>query len=124
MTFEIGDWVHGRTEAGELVQGYIESIHEMQDLISVNVLRSDNEEIVGTMVKVAKNRLKRTPMISLKEESRIRVLIDLALAAHDEAWFMELTDQLQTISKGKEKIGKLPDAVTIPVNRLGLPRIK
>ena len=124
MTFETGDWVHGRTEAGELVQGYIESIHEIQNLASVNVLRSDNEEIVGTMVKVATNRLKKTPMISIKEDSRLRMLIDLALAARDEAWFMELSEQLLAISKGKEKVGKLPNTVAIPTNRLGLPRIK
>jgi hypothetical protein len=124
MTFEISDWVKGNTEVGELIQGYIESIHDLQGIIDVNVLRSDNDEIIGTVVHVPQHRLKKLPVISFEEENNVRALIDIALAARDEAWFMELSQTLMSIDRNTDQVENLSIAYLPSTNRLGLKGLK
>ncbi|MEW9711730.1 hypothetical protein [Paenibacillus sp. SI8] len=112
----------GKTEIRELIQGYIESIHDLQ--VNVNVLQSDNEEIIGTLVSVPRHRLKMQSEISLKDEGITRALIDIALTALDAAWFKELADGLQSIERPADPNESISTAYITPANRLGLPGMK
>ncbi|MEW9701469.1 hypothetical protein [Paenibacillus sp. SI8] len=122
MTFEISDWVKGKTEIGELIQGYIESIHDVK--VNVNVLQSDNEEIIGTIISVPKHRLKKQTVISLQDEGLIKALIDIALTARDEAWFLELSERLRLIEQPASPIETISTAFLPSTNRLGSPGMK
>ncbi|NEW06689.1 IDEAL domain-containing protein [Paenibacillus sp. SYP-B3998] len=125
MTLEISDWVQGKTEAGELIHGYIESIHELQGYVNVQVLKSDNEAAIGKPAFVPIQRLKKLADISLEAKEQINMLIDIALLTRDEAWFIELTSQLKLKQEKKgpeENSAAFPDAPS--TNRLGLSGLK
>ncbi|MFX3634358.1 MAG: hypothetical protein ACE3L7_23730 [Candidatus Pristimantibacillus sp.] len=94
MKFEISDWVQGKAQNGELIQGYIETIDMMQGIIRVHVVKSDNESIMGRLVAVREQWLKKMPERLPDDSAQIHNLIDMALSTWDEPWFMELTEQL------------------------------
>lgn len=120
MTFEISDWVKGKTEIGELIYGYVISVHEEQRFVKVHVLRSDNEEIIGSAILVPKQRIKKLPVISFDSEQQLRALIDIALAVRDEPWFTELTNKLVSIQSSTTKTENHPIVNLTVANRLGL----
>lgn len=120
MTFEISDWVKGKTEIGELIYGYVESVHEEQRFVKVQVLRSDNDAIIGSAILVPKQRIKKLPVISFDSEQQLRALIDIALAVRDEAWFTELTNKLASTQPSTTKALNHPITNLNIANRLGL----
>lgn len=116
MDFQKGDWVSGRSRDGELIHGYIVDLDQIQDIMKVFVIKSDNTIIIGKTVWILN---KYAEMLKLSSsyvsEDDLLPLIDLALITKDEAWFMELTQSLKTVQKVtevKEKQTKLT------VNRL------
>ncbi|MUT67490.1 IDEAL domain-containing protein [Paenibacillus sp. NEAU-GSW1] len=97
MSIEVSDWVQGKTVHGEFFFGYVEQVDEPKGLVKVNVVKSDNEEAIGKATVVRDAWLKKLPEPSVHSDAAsIRNLIDLALSTWDEAWFMELTEQLKT----------------------------
>ncbi|CAM4356782.1 IDEAL domain-containing protein [Paenibacillus alkaliterrae] len=106
MKFNTSDWVQGKTKDGELIHGFIETIDILQGIVTVNVVKSDNEERVGHIVAVRASWIKRVPDTALEDAQLVQNLIDLALATWDEAWFMELTESL----KSKELAASEADA--------------
>ncbi|HZG71482.1 MAG TPA: hypothetical protein VEY51_08080, partial [Chondromyces sp.] len=81
LRLEVGNWVKGRTQNGELVIGYIEEINVLRniDVIEVMVITSDNNEIVGQTIKMLDIWLEYLPVSSEKSEGQLLSLIDLAL---------------------------------------------
>jgi hypothetical protein len=97
MRFETSDWVQGRTSNGELIQGFIEHIDSLEGIVTVQVIKSDNEDSVGKPTAVREHWIKKIPEDAPMNAQQLLSMIDLALATRDEAWFMELTDQLQAV---------------------------
>ncbi|MBM4762900.1 IDEAL domain-containing protein [Bacillus sp. B15-48] len=95
---EIGDWVKGEATNGELVLGYIEAVNHQNGVVKVTVVDSDNSLIIGKTMDLYTKVRKLSDSV-LETEGEIRSLIDLALQAKDEKWFMELTERLNTIRK-------------------------
>lgn len=98
MSFAISDWVQGRTKDGELIQGFITSMNDKQNISSVYVVQSDHDVAVGTTVAVLNSWIKEQPaMQALDYEGPIRDFIEMALATRDEEWFEELTERLNEV---------------------------
>ncbi|MFC5448713.1 IDEAL domain-containing protein [Paenibacillus aestuarii] len=117
--FNIGDWVQGNTQEGELVHGYIETVDPTRGTVGIHVIASDNEESVGTEVEVRRSLVKRLQDSSSYDKEQLNSLIDLALAARDEVWFMELTTKLFALQPGsKVKEAPMPAGAYMK-NRLG-----
>jgi uncharacterized protein YpiB (UPF0302 family) len=92
-----GDWVKGRSREGELIIGYIESLHAAEGAVSVHVVTSDNEKSMGRTVQILSKRVKSLPVSKVVNKEQISFLIDLALSTGDEEWFLELSSQLKSM---------------------------
>lgn len=103
----VGDWVKGKTRNGELVHGYVESLAPYNLLATVKVMDSDHAKVVGSSLKLEQRQLQKLPVTPIDTQAQVLNFIDLALSTKDQAWFHELSDQLQTIkgaSRHKETI--------------------
>ena len=100
--FENGDWVHGRSKDGELIQGYVETVDSYKEMLQVNVVDSDNEKAIGKSIWIQNKRAEKLPEITGRNESELLALIDLALLFKDEQWFKELSAKLVSIKKIQE----------------------
>lgn len=119
MKFEIGDWVQAKTRNGEFVHGFIDTLDRSRSMAKVVIVRSDNEPSVGRTADVPESWLRELPASPKDDPEAIRDLIDVALAARDEAWFRELTDRLKNASGESETAKAAPRVRSMPVNRLG-----
>ncbi|RAP78446.1 hypothetical protein [Paenibacillus montanisoli] len=121
MSFAISDWVQGRTKDGELIQGFITSMNEEQNIASVYVVQSDHDTAVGTTVAVLSSWIKEQPAVQMLDyEEPILDFIELALATRDEEWFAELTERLHEVVQ-KQASGS--NNAPILYNRNSLGRI-
>lgn len=116
--FENGDWVQGRSNDGELVHGYVETVDSNQRIIKVNVVESDNEKAIGKSLWILNKWSEKLPDLTISNESQILTLIDLALLSKDEQWFMELSGQLASIKEVPEMHTKKSEFLISP-NRIG-----
>ncbi len=89
-----GDWVGGTSVNDERIRGYVRSCDPMTGIVAVTVVESDRAESVGKTVFAKEAQVKRLPDDVLTSPEALRELIDIALAARDEAWFYELTAEL------------------------------
>ncbi|WP_424769252.1 hypothetical protein [Paenibacillus sp. sgz302251] len=119
MKLNVSDWVQGKTHEGELIHGFIETIDILQGIVTVNVVKSDNEVIIGKIVAVRENWLRRVPDITLEDAQLAQNLIDMALATWDEAWFMELTGAQESSVGDRAATGSRQRSNSFPHNRLG-----
>jgi hypothetical protein len=119
MKLSVSDWVQGKTTDGELIHGFIETIDILQGIVTVHVVKSDNEERVGHIVAVRSSWIKRVPDVSLQDAEIARNLIDVALATWDETWFMELTESLKSQDQTAFRREDGSQRVITAVNRLG-----
>ncbi|QHT60227.1 hypothetical protein GXP70_09915 [Paenibacillus lycopersici] len=119
MSFAISDWVQGRTKDGELIQGFITSLNERQNIASVYVVQSDHDAAVGTTVSVLSGWLKPQPAARVLDYAEpILDFIELALATRDAEWFAELTERLHEVMEKRER-GNASEPVLHNRNRLG-----
>jgi hypothetical protein len=91
MNLKIGDWVKGRTHDGELIQGYLEEVNNIQGFAKVKVIECDNRFRRGKTIEVLEHWIEKIPESSEITEEYITMLIDLALLTKDEEWFMDLS---------------------------------
>jgi NACalpha-BTF3-like transcription factor len=121
MKFEISDWVQVRTDNGELIHGFIETINQVQGITRIFVVKSDNEQSVGKPVVVRDNVMKKLPEMSFDTADDLESLIDIALLTWDEQWFDELTGKLVLVQKNEDK--KVYNSTAYPsyTNRLSFP---
>ncbi|TWE05122.1 IDEAL domain-containing protein [Neobacillus bataviensis] len=98
MLLQTGDWIKGTLRDGELVMGFIESL-DTSGIVKVNVVTSDNNEIVGKKVSMLSERVKRLPVSNVSNKAQIQFLIDLALSTGDEEWFLELSSKLNSMNQ-------------------------
>ena len=98
MLLKTGDWVKGTSRAGELIMGYIDSL-DIQGVVKVNVVTSDNNELIGKKVSMLSERVKRLPVSNVSNKAQTQFLIDLALSTGDEEWFIELSSKLNSMNE-------------------------
>jgi len=124
MRLEISDWVQGKTSEDELIRGFVESIDRVHGIARVNVVQSDHEAAIGTIVGMREQWLKRLEVISMEEQAPLLNFIDMALATRDEEWFAELSEKLAAVKQyaGKD-VESLADFQIAVTNRLGVPGI-
>lgn len=121
MKFEISDWVQARTDNGEFIHGFIETINQVQAIARIFVVKSDNEASVGKPVVVHVNVMKKLPDISYNEAEELESLIDIALSTWDEQWFNELSGKLLLIQNNENKKVYNSNAYPSYTNRLSFP---
>lgn len=92
---KVGDWVKGKSRNGELIYGYIQTINPSKKAALINVVKSDDEKMVGTTIGMMDGKIEKLPLQKTAHEEQILSLIDLALLTKDEAWFIELTAELK-----------------------------
>ncbi|WP_139991188.1 hypothetical protein [Paenibacillus paridis] len=119
MKFNISDWVQGKTKDGELIHGFVETIDILQGFVTVNVVKSDNEEVIGKIVAVRSSWLKNVSDIAVDDGQLFQNSINLALDTWDEAWFMELTNTRKASEVAAAQAGDKSNIYSFPVNRLG-----
>lgn len=118
MNVNMSDWVHGRTAEGEMVYGFVESVDGLQGLVTLYVVKSDNDEREGKLATVRISTVKIVADIDSEDLRHADDLIDLALATRDEAWFLELTKGIEA-DQPAEAFTELDLSTLAPYNRLG-----
>jgi hypothetical protein len=116
---KIGDWVKGKTKNGELIRGYIETVDLLQGTTKVYVIECDHAVTIGRTVETLIRWVKKIPDSSFEHEEQLKELIDVALLAKDEQWFMELSKRLTLVRK--DSVGAVPSTKLNPSmqNQLG-----
>src|SRR4051795_8953674 len=99
LLLKIGDWVKGESRDGQLIIGYIESLNNIEDLVTIKIVTSDKEETIGKSVQMFSYQVKSLPTATVNNKEQIRTLIDLALSTGDEEWFLELTAKLKSMEQ-------------------------
>ncbi|RSD28666.1 IDEAL domain-containing protein [Mesobacillus subterraneus] len=94
---KVGDWIKGNSRDGELIIGYVESFNILENLVGVTVTKSDHDALAGKTIPLLQTDVKKLPDPHVKNKEQIHYLIDLALATGDEAWFMELSEKLNSM---------------------------
>ncbi|MBB6452607.1 gamma-glutamylcyclotransferase (GGCT)/AIG2-like uncharacterized protein YtfP [Salirhabdus euzebyi] len=89
-----GDWVKGVGKHGELIHGFVVKFDIHTSKLTIKVVQSDNELIIGKVVRLDQREIKKIEPLWSYSEKELEALIDLALSSRDEAWFIKLTDQL------------------------------
>ena len=117
--FAVGDWIKAESNQGELIHGYIETLNPFQEKVEVHVVVSDNNETIGKKVKLYREQIKKLPTSTPNNKEQIRSLIDVALAAKDKEWFMELTNQLNEIQQDSKQNNTETPADSEFSNQLG-----
>jgi len=100
----VGDWVSGKSVNDERIRGYIRDYNSVAGTVTVAVVESDRTESIGRTVYAWETQVKRLPDDALSSPEALRELIDVALAARDEAWFYELTAELIALESQREMI--------------------
>ncbi|SFH20477.1 IDEAL domain-containing protein [Priestia megaterium] len=100
--FKVGDWVKGKSRDGELIYGYIKTINPSKKAALINVVKSDDEKMVGTTIGMMDEKIEKLPLQKAAHEGQILSLIDLALLTKDKAWFVELTAELKRLQDKKQ----------------------
>lgn len=88
------DWVKGISRHGELIIGFIDSMNMVQEAVNVTVVKSDNEELIGKTIPMSAKQVESVPAGGTIDAAQLEFLIDLALSTGDEAWFIELSAEL------------------------------
>ncbi|NQX70292.1 IDEAL domain-containing protein [Paenibacillus alba] len=120
MNFTISDWVMAATNEDELIHGYVESIDTQQGVARIYVIASDHDAAIGKVKEVVHHDVKKLPIAAFDIEEQVKSLIDVALAARDKEWFMELFEDLIHI---KHNVSKRDEHLLVPTtyhNRLGV----
>ncbi|SEU07647.1 IDEAL domain-containing protein [Salinibacillus kushneri] len=115
VNVKIGDWVKGRTRNGELIHGYVENIQSDNAKVEVRIVISDNEEIIGKGVRLARKQIEKLEQNIPTSETQLKSLIDLALQTSDQEWFVDLTEKLNKTknnSTTQNNMGKQPNQNT------------
>ncbi|MFQ6583441.1 IDEAL domain-containing protein [Priestia megaterium] len=99
---KVGDWVKGKSRNGELIYGYIKMIDPSKKAALINVVKSDDEKMVGTTIGMMDEKIEKLPLQKKAHEEQILSLIDLALLTKDKAWFSELTAELKKLQDKKQ----------------------
>lgn len=102
--FQVGDWVRGNTNFGELFHGYIHSDEPFSQNMKVRVIKSDNEEMEGKVISANPSKMSSLQTSVTYSKEAIHDLIDVALLIKDEEWFMELTALLPKEEKNQAPI--------------------
>jgi hypothetical protein len=118
MNVNVSDWVHGRTGEGEMVYGFVDSVDGQYGVVTLYVVKSDNEEREGKLATVRLSTVKLVADIDSEDLRHADDLIDLALATRDEAWFLELTEGIGS-ERMAEARAEFDASDYIPYNRLG-----
>ncbi|MEC0229408.1 IDEAL domain-containing protein [Paenibacillus alba] len=120
MNFTISDWVMAATNEDELIHGYVESIDTRQGMARIYVIASDHDAAIGKVIDVVHHDVKKLPIAAFDIEEQVKSLIDVALAARDKEWFMELFEDLIHI---KHHVSNRDEHLLVPTtyhNRLGV----
>jgi hypothetical protein len=117
-SFVTGDWVQGKSRSGELIHGYIVSTDEIKGIIKVNVVESDNENVIGKSIWLQNKFTEKLPETTLMNEGQISSLIDIALLTKDENWFDELTSKLISLRNTSKASSEVPSVSYYNVNRI------
>jgi hypothetical protein len=118
MNVNVSDWVHGRTGEGEMVYGFAESVDGQYGVVTLYVVKSDNEEREGKFATVRLSTVKLVADIDSEDLRHVDDLIDLALATRDEAWFLKLTEGSGD-GQPAEVSPEIDITTSLPYNRLG-----
>lgn len=118
MNVNVSDWVHGRTGEGEMVYGFAESVDGQYGVVTLYVVKSDNEEREGKFATVRLSTVKLVADIDSEDLRHVDDLIDLALATRDEAWFLKLTEGSGD-GQPAEVSPEIDITTFLPYNRLG-----
>ncbi|WP_174727836.1 IDEAL domain-containing protein [Mesobacillus harenae] len=94
-----GDWVKGKSENGELIIGFIESLDILNGAVRVSVVKSDNEETVGKKILMGNRAVKVIPDSNVSNKEQLLYLVDLALLTGDKEWFFELSSKLNSMKE-------------------------
>jgi hypothetical protein len=94
---QVGDWVSGTSVLDERFIGFVVSKLQGEGKVNVHVIESDRSEAVGSVVESSIAKVYALPESEPSYEDLLS-LIDMALAAHDETWFSELTAKLLNAS--------------------------
>ncbi|ALQ68978.1 IDEAL domain-containing protein [Bacillus cereus] len=96
---KVGDWVRGISNEGELIVGYIASLDDVEDVVTVIIVKRDNKYTMNEAISLYSKHVNKLPESKAVNKEQILYLIDLALLTGDEEWFIELSSKLNSIKE-------------------------
>ena len=100
---QIGDWVRAKSSKGELIHGFVEKNALDHNVIQLKVVASDNKMLMGHSIQINQIKINKLDAAGSKTEKQLRQLIDIALETKDEAWFLDLTKELNSVKNIKKQ---------------------
>ncbi|GGM41583.1 hypothetical protein GCM10011351_29690 [Paraliobacillus quinghaiensis] len=100
---QVGDWVRAKSSKGELIHGFVEKNALDHNVIQLKVVTSDNKMLMGHSIQINQMKINKLDAPGPKTEKQLRQLIDIALETKDEAWFFELTKELNSVKNTKKQ---------------------
>lgn len=96
---KVGDWVRGISNEGEFIVGYIVSLDEVEDVVTVSIVKRDDKYTMNEAILLFSKHVNKLPESKVINKEQILYLIDLALLTGDEEWFIELSAKLNLIKE-------------------------
>ena len=94
-----GDWIKAESRDGELIIGYIESVSNIEGIVKVTVVTSDNNQTIGKTIPILSQQVKKLPVSNVTNKAQIEFLLDLALSTGDREWFLALSSELNAMKQ-------------------------
>ena len=99
QVLKVGDWVRGISNEGEFIVGYIVSLDEVEDVVTVSIVKRDDKYTINEAILLFSKHVNKLPESKVINKEQILYLIDLALLTGDEEWFIELSSKLNSIKE-------------------------
>ncbi len=109
----MGDWVRGISNEGEFIVGYIASLDEVEDVVTVSIVKRDDKYSKNETILLFSKHVNKLPESKVINKEQILYLIDLALlTGRRRMVYRKLSSKLNSIQRlvteGVLKVTLLP----------------
>ena len=74
---KVGDWVRGISNEGELIVGYIVSLDDVEDIVTVSIVKRDGQYTINEAILLFSKHVNKLPESEVINKEQILYLIDL-----------------------------------------------
>lgn len=76
---KVGDWVRGISNEGELIVGYIVSLDDVEDIVTVSIVKRDGQYTINEAILLFSKHVNKLPESKVINKEQILYLIDLCI---------------------------------------------
>lgn len=76
---KVGDWVRGISNEGELIVGYIVSLDDVEDIVTVSIVKRDGQYTINEAILLFSKHVNKLPESKVINKEQILYLIDACI---------------------------------------------